>query len=157
MTARGAGYYTAGKAGAAVRRFDAGACMEDVQSCRVARVWVAEDGICRIIHEPGAEVTLADAQETMAAYERVRGGKRLPLFVDTKTMKSFSRDARHYYASEQAAAVASAVAIIVGTPVSKVLGNFYLGLSNPHLPSRLFADENEALDWLKGFLRESRA
>lgn len=126
--------------------------MKDVQSSRVAKVWVGEDGICRIVHEPNADVTLEDAQQTMAAYNKVRGGKRLPLFIDTKTQRSFSREARKYYASEEAAAAASAAAIIVGTPVSRVLGNFYLGVSNPHLPSRIFTDEDEALAWLKGYL-----
>ena len=125
--------------------------MGSEQSSRVARIWVGEDGIARIIHVPGAEVTLADAQETMVAYKKLNEGKRLPLFVDTKTMKSLSRDARHFYAGEEAAGCASSVALIVGTPVSRVLGNFYLGLSNPHLPTRLFSDEDEALAWLKGF------
>jgi len=119
---------------------------------RVTKVWIGEDGIARIIHVPGAEVTLEDAKETMAAYLKINKGKRLPLFVDTKTMRSLAREARKYYAGEEAAKVASAVAIIVGTPVSRVLGNFYLGLSNPHLPSRLFSSENEALAWLKGYL-----
>jgi hypothetical protein len=119
---------------------------------RVNKVWIGEDGIARIIHVPDAEVTLEDAKETMAAYLKLNKGKRMPLFVDTKKMKSLAREARHYYAGEEAAKVASAVAIIVGTPVSRVLGNFYLGLSNPHLPSRLFTSEAEALEWLKGYL-----
>ena len=127
--------------------------MEAEQSSKVAKVWLGEDGIVRVIHVPGAEVTLQDAQETMAAYLKLNNGKKLPLFVDTKTMKSISREARHFYAGDEAAACASAVALIVGTPVSKVLANFYLGLSNPRLPSRLFTDEAEALAWLKGFLK----
>ena len=126
--------------------------MENEQTSRVAKIWVGEDGIARIIHAPGADVTLADAQETMVAYQKLNKGKRLPLFIDTKTMKSLSREARHFYAGEEAAANASAAAIIVGTPVSKVLGNFYLGLSNPKLPSRLFSSEDEALAWLKGYI-----
>ena len=120
---------------------------------RVSKVWVGEDGIARIIHVPGAELTLEDAKETMAAYLKVNKGKRLPLFVDTKEMKSMTRECRHYYASEESAKHASAVAIIVGTPVSRVLGNFYLGLSNPHLTSQLFTSEQEALEWLKEFLK----
>lgn len=119
---------------------------------KVSKVWLGEDGIARVIHTPNAEVTLEDAKETMAAYLKINKGKRLPLFVDTKTMKSLAREARHYYAGEEAAKVASAVAIIVGTPVSRVLGNFYIGLSNPHLPSRLFTSDAEALEWLKGYL-----
>jgi len=126
--------------------------MNSEEIVRVAKLWLGEDGIVRIIHVPGAEVTLEDAKETMAAYLKLNKGKRRPLFVDTKTMKSLAREARKYYAGEEAARVASAVAIIVGTPVSRVLGNFYLGLSNPYLPSRLFSSEEEALKWLKGYL-----
>lgn len=126
--------------------------MENAQTSRVARLWLGEDGIVRIIHVPGAEVTLEDAKETMAVYLKIYQGKKRPLLVDTKTMKSLARGARHYFAGEEAAAVASAVAIIVGTPVSRVSGNFYLGLSNPHLPTRLFSSEDEALEWLKGYI-----
>ena len=126
--------------------------MENEEIVRVAKLRLGEDGIVRIIHVPGAEVTLEDCKETMAAYLRLNKGKRLPLFVDTKKMKSFSREARKYFSGDEAANVASAAAIVVDTPVSRVLGNFYLGVSNPHLPSRLFSSENEALEWLKGYL-----
>lgn len=120
-------------------------------------LWLGQDGIVRIIWDPAADVTLEDAHESMVAYLKINEGKSRPLFVDTKTMNSLAREARHYYASDEAAEVASAVAIIVGSPVSRVLGNFYLGLSNPRLPTRLFALEDEALDWLKGFLCEPDA
>lgn len=125
--------------------------MKNEQTVRVARLWLGEDGIVRIIHIPNAEVTLEDARETMAAYLKINQGQKRPLLIDTRTMKSITRDARHYYAGVEAARVASAAAILVGTPVSEVLGNFYIGLSNPHLPSRLFASEDEALAWLKEY------
>jgi hypothetical protein len=115
-------------------------------------VWLGEDGIARVIHVPGAEVTLEDAQETMAAYLKLNQGKRRPLFVDTKSMKSIDREARKYFAGEEAAKVACAVALIIDSPVSRVLGNFYLGVSHPQLPTRLFSSEAEALEWLKGYI-----
>lgn len=126
--------------------------MENEQYSRVARLWLGEDGIVRIIHVPGAEVTLEDAKETMASYLKINQGKRRPLFIDTKMMKSMTRETRQYYSGAEAAKVAGAAAIIVGTPVSQVLGNFYIGLSNPYLPSRLFSSEDEALEWLKGYI-----
>lgn len=119
---------------------------------RVNTVWLGEDGIARVIHVPGAKVTLEDAEETMAAYRKLSQGRKRPLFVDTKSMKSIERGARQFYAGEEAARVASAVAIIVDTPVSRVLGNFYLGVSKPHLTSQLFTSEDEALEWLKGYI-----
>jgi len=126
--------------------------MANEQTSRVAKLWLGDDGIVRIIHVPGAQLTLEDAKETMASYLKLYKGKRRPLLVDTKTMKSMTRETRQYYAGAEAAKVASAAAIIVGTPVSRVLGNFYLGLSNPHLPSRLFTSEDEAMEWLKGYI-----
>lgn len=126
--------------------------MKNELTSRVAKVWLGDDGIARIIHVPKAELTLAGAQETMAAYKKLYKGKRLPLFVDTREMKSMAREARLYYASAEAQAVASAVALIIDTPVSRVLGNFYLGLNKPLLPTRLFSSEDEALEWLKGYV-----
>jgi hypothetical protein len=104
------------------------------------------------MHFPGAEVSLEDARATMDAYLRIRDGVSRPLLVGTQGMKSIERGARTLYASEEAARVATAVAIIVDTKVSRLLGNFYLGLSKPHIPSRLFTEQAEALDWLKRFL-----
>ncbi|MFA4968970.1 MAG: hypothetical protein WC540_05010 [Sulfuritalea sp.] len=128
--------------------------MENPEIVNIAKagMWLGEDGIVRIIWVPGAEVTLEDAEESMAAWVKISQGKRRPMVVDTATMKSLAREARHLYASERAAKVACAVGIVVGTPVSRVLGNFYLGLSNPLLPTRLFDSEDEALEWLKGYL-----
>ena len=126
--------------------------MENEQTSRNAKLWLGEDCIVRIIYMPDSEVTLEDAREIMDAYHKLRKGRRLPLLIDTRTMKSFARGARHLFAGEEAQGCASAAAIIVDTPVSKVLANFYLGLSKPRLPSRLFSSEDEALAWLKGYL-----
>ena len=127
--------------------------MEGEEIVRVARLWLGDDGIVRIKHLPGAEMTLEDAKETMSAFLKITKGKICPIYCDTTQQKAMTREARNYYASEEAAKVASAVAIIVGTPVSRVLGNFYIGLSRPLIPSRIFTSEEEALDWLKGFLK----
>ena len=119
---------------------------------RVSRIWLGEDGIIRVIHFPGAKLTLENAKDSMAAYQKLNKGKRRPIFIDIKTLKDFSREARQYFAGEYAAKASLAAAIIVGSPVSRVLGNFYLGISNPILPTRIFSSEDEALEWLKGYI-----
>lgn len=128
--------------------------MENREIVNIAKasMWLGEDGIVRIIWVPGAEVTLADAEESMAAYLKINQGKRRPMFVDSSRMRSLSRETRHYFAGEEATKAVSAVSLLVGTPVSRVMGNFYLGLSNPRLPTRLFDSEDEALEWLKGYI-----
>lgn len=122
------------------------------QSTRICKLSVGPDGIGRLHYAPNAELTLKDAREVIAAYDTMRQDKRLPLLIDASKMRSFSRESRLHFTSDEVANSISACGIIVGTPVSKVLGNFYLGLSNPKLPSRLFTSEDEALAWLKRFV-----
>ncbi len=119
---------------------------------RVNTLCLEEDGIVRIIHFPGAELTLEDARDSMSAYLKLNLGKRRPLFVDIRNLKSFNREARQYYAGDEAANSASACALVVSSPVSRVLANFYLGISNPRLPTRMFSSGDEALEWLKRYI-----
>lgn len=46
----------------------------------------------------------------------------------------------------------SAVALIVGTPLSRMMGNVFLSVSKPMAPTRLFHDEASALAWLQEFV-----
>jgi hypothetical protein len=46
----------------------------------------------------------------------------------------------------------SAVALIVGTALSRMMSNLLLAVSMPVTPTRLFEDEGPAVDWLSGFL-----
>jgi hypothetical protein len=119
---------------------------------RGARLWLGEDGIFRFIHVPGSVLALEDAREIMAGYLQLYEGKRRPALIDMRNLKSFDREARKYFAGEEARQTVRAQAIVVGSPVSRVLGNFYLGLSPPQTPIRLFTSEDEALEWLKGYL-----
>lgn len=44
------------------------------------------------------------------------------------------------------------MALLIGSPVSRMIGNFFLGINRLRVPVRLFSDEAEALEWLKRYL-----
>jgi hypothetical protein len=46
----------------------------------------------------------------------------------------------------------SALALIASTPLSRVLGNFYLRVNKPLYPARLFDNEASALAWLQAIV-----
>jgi hypothetical protein len=46
----------------------------------------------------------------------------------------------------------SAVALVVSTPLSRVVGNLFLTVMRPPFPVRLFDNEASALTWLEGFV-----
>ncbi len=104
---------------------------------------------------PGAEVTLEDARENVAATARITKGRRRPVLVDLRAIRSQSADARAYFAGPDATQVSLAVALLIGSPLSRAIGNFYLGFNRPAMPTRLFTDERAALEWLR--VQESSA
>ena len=94
---------------------------------------------------------LADAVENVAAIGELSGGRRSRVLVDMRGVRSQSREARHYFAGEQAEQVTRAVALLIGSPVSRVLANFYLRLRRQRIPTALFNDEAAAVSWLLAF------
>jgi hypothetical protein len=46
----------------------------------------------------------------------------------------------------------SAIALVVKTPLSRMIGNLFLTVSRPPFPVRLFDNEASALVWLEGFV-----
>lgn len=125
----------------------------EVIETRTAKTWLGEDGIIRQIIFSSTHHTLADAKENVATTMKLGKDKKHPMFYDARKLKSIERDARIYYAREEANKATCAAAIIVGLPISSVIGNLFIGLNKPLYPAKLFSSEDEALKWLKGFLK----
>jgi hypothetical protein len=66
---------------------------------------------------------------------------------------AMDREARLFFAGEETAKVESAAALIIDSLLSRAIGNFFMGLNKPIIPTRLFTSEAEALAWLKGLVR----
>lgn len=118
---------------------------------RTARIWI-DDDVIRCDCLPGVDVTMADAEDALASIWEVAGQRRLPVLVDMRSLKSIGREARAHLAGPEAARRNLAVAILVDSPLSRAIGNFFIGLNKTLVPSRLFTAEPEALLWLRGFL-----
>jgi hypothetical protein len=100
----------------------------------------------------GAEVTGDDARENLAVIFQLVRGHQAPVMVDLRPIRSQSAEARAVFAGPEATRVTLAVGLVIDSPVSRVLGNFYLGFNKPQTPSRLFTSVADADAWLSGFL-----
>ena len=68
-------------------------------------------------------------------------------------MARVEREARAIFASEEyMLRMSTQTALVVGSPVSRVIANFFVGLNRPHYPCRAFDDPERALAWLRSFL-----
>jgi len=123
----------------------------EVIETSTARQWVGEDGILRAVMRTGAEEGLNEAKSNVEACARLAAGRRLPLLVDMRQIRFASREAREYHTGQVPARYSRAQALLVSSPVSRVVGNFMLGLhvAKASFPVRLFTSESEAIEWLK--------
>lgn len=111
-------------------------------------MWVDDDIVIGRFHD-GADVSGDDARENLGVLLELIGSERAPVMVDLRPVHSQSAEARSVFAGPDAFRVSTSVALLIGSPISRVIGNFYLGFNKPLTPSRLFTDPDEARQWLR--------
>ena len=110
---------------------------------------VREDGVVFVKVKAGAELSLDAAEENHVATARLVGDRDFVIVVDTRLAQGISREAREYYANPEVRQHTIAQALIIESSVSRVLGNFFIGLNKPPFPTQLFTSEEEAIAWLQ--------
>jgi hypothetical protein len=119
---------------------------------RTAKIWLREDGIVQGVSLPKSYQTLEDAQVNAATLARAGRGEPRPWLIDIRLGQGVDRQARVYYSSEAVARLTQAVALLIGSPVSRVVANFFIGLNKLLVPTKLFTSEDKAVVWLKTFI-----
>ncbi len=105
----------------------------------------------------GDQVTGKLARGNVDAQERVRDDlnkAKIRVLIDMTSVTEISKEARDYFANERTASIQRATALLIGSLVSRVIGNFFMGLNKPISPTRLFTDPEEAIQWLQTFSDE---
>ena len=113
--------------------------------------WMGDDGIARTKVKKGSEVKLEHAQENSVVVNSFYVDAKFPLLIDARGIKSMTREARTFFTTNGRKTNTLAFAIIIDSSVSKAVGNFFLGISKPIVPTKLFLDETNALEWLNKF------
>jgi len=98
---------------------------------------------------PNTVMTLEDGKESTRISAEMVNYQPLPLLCDLTNVVKMSHECRKHFAGEEHAATFSKCALIVTSPVSRIIGNFFLGLNKPLKPTRLFTNKEEGLKWLK--------
>lgn len=114
------------------------------QSYRVS--WDDANRIARTDWLPGAVGDLATAQQIDRDIQALGQG-HVRLLVDMRPIASVDRAAREFFINLNAHY--RAVAMVAGSPATRMMANFFLGLKRGSIPVRMFTSESEALDWLR--------
>jgi hypothetical protein len=114
------------------------------------RMWLRPDGIVAMVFAPQVATDLAVARAAVEAMIQLTDGRRSPLLVDLHGSGPQDRSARSEFARRDD--VVSAVALVVDTPLTRLLGNFFMSVNRPPYPIRLFDDEAPGIAWLQTFV-----
>ena len=114
--------------------------------------WMGDDGICRTKTKPMAEIYLKEALENTAAVTSFYKTKKFPLLIDARNVKFMEREARKHFSTNGRDTKINSFAVMVKSPLSRVIGNFFMGLNKPEVPAKLFDIEADAISWLKQYV-----
>ena len=110
-----------------------------------------KDGYILTRVKPDSEIQVEDAKDNTEAVKKVSGDSNFPILVDLREIKSISKEARDHFSMRGRKPHVTAIAMLIKSPVSKIIGNFFLGLNKPIVPTRLFTNETDAKTWMKRY------
>ena len=126
--------------------------LKNKTSTGVSDVGMDENGVVWVLCNEGVTMTLADAQKSTEVIEKVTNKTQRPQLVDFGKLQGIDRQAREYFAKDaRHIAGYNAVAIIMNSPITTVVANFFMGLNKPLRPTRLFTTREAAYEWLAQF------
>jgi len=108
-----------------------------------------EDGVMEIVCQPGTTMTLELGKLSTQVISELIGTEARPLLCDLTNVVKMNQDCRKYFAGPEHAKVFTRCALIITSPISRIIGNFFLGANKPIRPTRLFTNVGEGLKWLK--------
>ena len=128
--------------------------MTIARNTRTARVERTPEGIVITRILPGVQQNLNDAVENVSVSAEACGGRRAPIVVDLRQAMTLDAETRHYYTGKRLTDCFTSLAILV--PVGafgKMMGNLYLRVASPGIPSRLFDSEADAIQWSARYVK----
>ena len=118
---------------------------------RTATIGLSDAGVVVVRINAGAYQSLGDAKENLAAAVSETAGRRRPLLIDIRSARPLEADARHHYSGQTVTERFSAMALLIeASPFGRIMGNVYLRIARPGIPTLLFSDEAAAVEWLSG-------
>jgi hypothetical protein len=127
--------------------------MEKVE-LKAFTTWINHNGVCYTVVKPNAEIEIEDAIENTAAVKAISKDHIYPMLVNLREIKSISKEARDHFSMQNRAPGVAAIAMFIKSPVSRIIGNFFLGLNRSVVPAKLFTNEEKAVAWLKQYRKK---
>lgn len=98
------------------------------------------------------EINVNDVNLIAQMCKEKGGGEVLPLLIIVDEYTLPSAEARKFIAQKDSNPYAKAEAYVIKDLSQKIVGNFFLKVDKPARPTKIFSNEQDALEWLKKFI-----
>ena len=113
--------------------------------------FVIQDEILIVTYKTGIQINQKIAGEIVSDRLSFTHHKKMPAMIISEGVVSIDKPARKYLASSEATEGLAATAIIVNSPFSRFLGNFFLEVNKTKMPVKIFSNIPRAKKWLHQF------
>ncbi|HYG38341.1 MAG TPA: hypothetical protein VD908_06975 [Cytophagales bacterium] len=109
------------------------------------------DGILIGTYKTKYIIDLEAAKKIVADRKILCNGISFPTIGLIEGVTTVTREARSFFGTEEGVIYMKSLAIIVGAPISRAIGNFFLILNRPKVPTKIFNSVEEAKAWSNNY------
>lgn len=115
-----------------------------------AIVALRDDGLFQVeMKIINRELTEKDVRELTEYIGIIGKGARYPVLIFIKEFNAITKEASEYAASEIAGRYTLANAVVVNSAPIRIATTFFINFFKPARPTKMFNNEDTAIDWLK--------
>lgn len=111
--------------------------------------YIDEDRIYHNDMREGAMLSAEDIDDFLTAFDELCGEKKFVVLTDLRKIKSVDKAFRDAMGHNRNSKYVGAVALLVASPVSRIVAQFFLSINKPFYPMKVFSNEKQAIHWLK--------
>jgi hypothetical protein len=121
--------------------------MEQIENDFI-KLWL-EGGIIYGRYKDNVIVDLAAAKKIAGDRITLSNGKDYPSISYIDGLNSIKKEARDFFSHDDGIKHMTKLALITTSPISRIAGNFFLSVSKPTVPTRMFSEKEDAVKWVK--------
>lgn len=113
------------------------------------QIFVIEENLFRMKPFEAVELNVEDAQEMRSVFKELSKGQKYGILIDGTNFFTSTSDVRKLIANREYSAHRYATALVTNLLANRIFGNFFLSFNKPSSPTRIFNDEEQALNWIR--------
>ncbi len=115
-----------------------------------SKYWFEND-ILYVVQKKGPALSMETRVKRTEDFKKKLAGKKICSIMDITNTSPSSREARDYNTKELPT-IFKAIAFISNSPMGRMLAHLYLGFKPMQFPVKMFANRQDAEEWIKQYL-----